>query len=73
MDIPVDIPADGRERRRTPFGDVYEAHFDAVPGFVTRRTADRDVAADLTADVFVAALEAFGSYDPRRGAHRVWL
>ncbi|MFF9148329.1 RNA polymerase sigma factor [Streptomyces sp. NPDC014861] len=60
-------------RTRTPFGDVYEAHFDAILGFVTRRTADRHVAADLTADVFVAALEAFEGYDPRRGTHLMWL
>nr|WSW67703.1 RNA polymerase sigma factor [Streptomyces sp. NBC_00995] len=60
-------------RSRTPFIEVYEAHFDAVLGFVTRRTADRHVAADLTADVFVAALEGFGSYDSRRGTHLMWL
>lgn len=60
-------------RSRTPFGEVYEAHFDAILGFVTRRSADGHVAADLTADVFVAALEAFEGYDPRRGTHLVWL
>ncbi|THA62154.1 sigma-70 family RNA polymerase sigma factor [Streptomyces sp. A0642] len=52
---------------------MYEAHFDAVLGFVTRRTADRHLAADLTADVFVAALEAFDGYDPGRGTHLMWL
>ena len=31
------------------------------------------LAADLTADVFVAALQAFESYDPGRGTHLVWL
>ncbi|MFF2775480.1 RNA polymerase sigma factor [Streptomyces sp. NPDC058052] len=60
-------------RSRTPFSDVYEAHFDAIFGFVTRRTADRHLAADLTADVFVAALEAYDGYDSRRGTHLVWL
>ncbi|MFE5734281.1 RNA polymerase sigma factor [Streptomyces sp. NPDC056528] len=52
---------------------MYEAHFDAVLGFVIRRTADRHLAADLTADVFVAALEAFDDYDAGRGTHLVWL
>ncbi|MER7726265.1 sigma-70 family RNA polymerase sigma factor [Streptomyces sp. NPDC096323] len=60
-------------RSRTPFSEMYEAHFDAVLGFVTRRTADRHLAADLTADVFVAALEAFDGYDAGRGTHLVWL
>ncbi|WTS91814.1 hypothetical protein OHA99_36925 (plasmid) [Streptomyces coelicoflavus] len=36
----------------------YEANFDEVLGFVTRRTACPHVAADLTADIFVAALQA---------------
>ncbi|MFG3492781.1 RNA polymerase sigma factor [Streptomyces sp. NPDC094447] len=60
-------------RSRTPFSDVYEEHFDTILGYVTRRTTDRHTAADLTADVFVAALEAFDSYDAGRGTHRVWL
>ncbi|MFF6883523.1 hypothetical protein ACFY9F_10085 [Streptomyces sp. NPDC012421] len=37
------------------------------------QAVDRRVAADLTAGGFVAALEAFEGYDPRRGAHLVWL
>ncbi|MFF7196930.1 RNA polymerase sigma factor [Streptomyces sp. NPDC008079] len=69
MQIPTHEPG----RNRTPFGEVYEAHFDAVLGFITRRTTDRHLAADLTADVFVAALETFEGYDPRRGTHLMWL
>lgn len=69
MKIPTHEPGRGP----TPFTQVYEAHFDAVLGFVTRRTADPHTAADLTADVFVAALEAFDGYDPKRGTHLVWL
>ncbi|WP_345964132.1 sigma factor [Streptomyces sp. BRB040] len=51
----------------------YEANFDAVLGFVTRRTACPHLAADLTADIFVAALQAAGQYDLRRGAPAAWL
>lgn len=69
----MQIPTRELGRSPTPFAEVYEAHFDAILGFVTRRTADRHLAADLTADVFVAALQAFESYDPRRGTHLVWL
>ncbi|GAA2697860.1 sigma-70 family RNA polymerase sigma factor [Streptomyces violaceolatus] len=57
----------------TGFAVFYEANFDAVLGFVTRRTACPHVAADLTADIFVAALQAAGQYDPRRGAPAAWL
>ncbi|MDJ1135715.1 RNA polymerase sigma factor [Streptomyces iconiensis] len=55
------------------FALFYEENFDAVLGFVTRRTACPQVAADLTADIFVAALEAAGQYDAKRGAPAAWL
>ncbi|WP_309484474.1 RNA polymerase sigma factor [Streptomyces himalayensis] len=50
-----------------------DENFDALLGFVTRRVTDPHLAADLTADVFLAALEAADSFDPRRGAPRAWL
>ncbi|MGW0822464.1 RNA polymerase sigma factor [Streptomyces sp. NPDC002845] len=55
------------------FAAFYEENFDAVLGFVARRTTCPQVAADLTADIFVSALEAAGQYDPRRGAPAAWL
>ncbi|MEU5638656.1 RNA polymerase sigma factor [Streptomyces milbemycinicus] len=55
------------------FAVFYEENFDAVLGFVTRRTTCPQLAADLTADVFVAALEAADRYDPKRGAPAAWL
>ncbi|MDX3349412.1 MULTISPECIES: RNA polymerase sigma factor [Streptomyces] len=51
----------------------HEAYFDAVLGFVTRRTACPRVAADLTADIFYAALPAARQYDPARGTPTAWL
>ncbi|WP_328565062.1 RNA polymerase sigma factor [Streptomyces coelicoflavus] len=55
------------------FAVFYEANFDAVLGFVTRRTACPQTAADLTADIFVAALQAARQYDPARGTPTAWL
>ncbi|MEU5104134.1 RNA polymerase sigma factor [Streptomyces sp. NPDC021354] len=55
------------------FAAFYEENFDAVLGFVTRRTTCPQLAADLTADIFVAALEATGQYDPGRGTPAAWL
>lgn len=60
-------------RGATAFAEVYEECFDAVLGFVARRTGSPHLAADLTADVFVAALEAFDDYDPKRGTYVGWL
>jgi RNA polymerase sigma factor (sigma-70 family) len=57
--------------------DVFEAfyreHVDAVERFVARRIADPHLAADLTAEVFLAAIDAAVSYRPRRGAPALWL
>ncbi|MDH6136668.1 RNA polymerase sigma factor (sigma-70 family) [Kitasatospora sp. MAA4] len=55
------------------FGEFYRDHVDAILGFVTRRVADPQLAADLTADIFVAALEAADGYRPDRGAPIAWL
>ncbi|GAA1564261.1 RNA polymerase sigma factor [Streptomyces globosus] len=55
------------------FGEFYEEHVDAVLGFVTRRVADPHLAADLTADIFLAALKAAPSFRADRGLPRAWL
>src|SRR3954447_12364538 len=51
----------------------YRAHVEAVQRFVARRVADPYLAADLTADVFLAAIDAAPSYRPDRGAPGAWL
>ncbi|MCX5203179.1 RNA polymerase sigma factor [Streptomyces sp. NBC_00237] len=55
------------------FAAFYEQQFDTVLGFVTRRVDRPHLAADLTADIFVAALENAHTYDARRGAPVAWL
>ncbi|WP_407840130.1 RNA polymerase sigma factor [Streptomyces sp. DSM 116496] len=55
------------------FGAFYEDHIDAVLGFVTRRVADPHLAADLTADVFLAAMGSADAYRSHRGAPVAWL
>lgn len=55
------------------FEVFYREHVDAIEGFVARRVGDRDLAADLTADVFVAAIESGERYHPSRGAPIAWL
>jgi RNA polymerase sigma factor (sigma-70 family) len=55
------------------FEVFYREHVDAVQQFVARRIADPHLAADLTAEVFLAAIDAAASYHPRRGAPVFWL
>ncbi|GAA2085384.1 sigma-70 family RNA polymerase sigma factor [Kitasatospora saccharophila] len=68
-------PEDRPPELATPdgFGAFYHQHVDAVLGFVTRRVSDPHLAADLTADIFVAALEAADGYRPERGSAIGWL
>lgn len=51
----------------------YRGHVEAVEQFVVRRVDDPYLAADLTADVFLAAIDAAASYRPERGSPRAWL
>lgn len=55
------------------FAAFYEQHFEAVLGFVTRRVDSPHLDADLTADIFVAALEGAHTFDTRRVAPVAWL
>jgi RNA polymerase sigma-70 factor (ECF subfamily) len=55
------------------FEAFYREHVEAVQGFVARRVGDRERAADLTAEIFLAAIGAAHRYRPARGAPRPWL
>src|SRR5436190_17544422 len=55
------------------FGAYYLRHVEDVQRFVARRVSDPQLAADLTADVFVAAIESAASYRPSRGRPIAWL
>ena len=55
------------------FTDFYRAHVDEVTRFVARRVADPQLVADLTADVFLAAIEAGARYRGSHGGPRTWL
>ena len=45
----------------------YRDHVEAVQRFVAKRVSDPHLAADLTADVFLAAMDSAHSYDPAAG------
>jgi RNA polymerase sigma factor (sigma-70 family) len=51
----------------------YRTHVEAVEQFIARRVDDPYLAADLTAEVFLAAIDAAASYRPGRGVPRAWL
>jgi RNA polymerase sigma factor (sigma-70 family) len=63
---------------RTParpeaFGEFYARHETAILGFMLRRTDEPELAADLTAETFAAALVSIRRYRPRGAPAAAWL
>jgi RNA polymerase sigma-70 factor (ECF subfamily) len=55
------------------FDAFYREHIDGVEGFVVRRVGDRERAADLTGEIFLAAIDSAHRYRPALGVPRAWL
>lgn len=55
------------------FGELYELHFERVYAFVARRVANREVAEDLTSEVFFKALTNLKSFEWRGVPFGAWL
>jgi RNA polymerase sigma factor (sigma-70 family) len=55
------------------FARFYARHVDALLGYFARRTRDAELAADLTAETFAAALTARRRYRPEAGRGTTWL
>jgi RNA polymerase sigma-70 factor (ECF subfamily) len=59
--------------RPEAFGEFYVRHEAAVLGFLHARTRDPELAADLAAEVFAAALVAVRRYRPGEAPAVAWL
>jgi RNA polymerase sigma-70 factor (ECF subfamily) len=55
------------------FEEFYARHVDTLLGFFSRRMRNADIAADLTAETFAAALSARRRFRPEAGAAIAWL
>jgi len=55
------------------FEVFYREQLEDLQRFVARRVGDRERAADLTAEIFLAAIDSAHRYRPRRGTPRAWL
>ena len=66
-------PLDRIARETDALESFYRDHVEAVQRFVARRVSDPQLAADLTADVFLAAVDSASSYDSSRGPVVAWL
>ena len=55
------------------FAVFYRRHVEDLVAFFMRRTRNAELAADLTAETFAAALIARARFDPGRGGASAWL
>ena len=55
------------------FAELYELNFSRVYAYIARRVGDRDVAQDLTSDVFHKALASIQSFEWRGVPFAGWL
>src|SRR5215213_8050820 len=55
------------------FAVFYRRHVEDLIAFFMRRTRNAELAADLTAETFAAALVSRASFDPERGTAPAWL
>jgi RNA polymerase sigma-70 factor (ECF subfamily) len=61
------------QRDPARFSDLYERHFERIYAFIARRVRDRDVAEDLTSDVFQRALAGLRNYHWSGAPFTAWL
>ena len=71
MESPDGVAAIGRDP--DAFEAFYREHLEAVQRFVARRVETAEDAADLTAEVFLAAIDASRRYRGDGAAPRAWL
>jgi RNA polymerase sigma factor (sigma-70 family) len=63
----------GTPERPELFGVFYRRHLRSVLAYLVHRTGEREIAADLCAEVFAAALEGLERFDAQQGPARAWL
>jgi len=64
---------DAAQKDPARFAELYEIHCERVYAFITRRVGNRDVAEDLTADVFHKALANLNRFEWRGVPFGAWL
>jgi RNA polymerase sigma-70 factor (ECF subfamily) len=72
-DLPDDQLLAMAHTTRGALGLFYGRHAGPMLAYMARRVREPEVAADLTAEVFAAALEDAGRFDPARGSAAGWL
>jgi len=68
----TDFDLDALHDGGPPLAEWYASYSAGLFGYIARRLG-RELAEDLTAQVFVEALESYHRFDPDRGSAKTWL
>ena len=58
---------------RNAAGRLIEAYYNEIYAYVFRQTGEKELAMDLTQNIFVAMLHSVSRYDPDKASFRTWL
>jgi RNA polymerase sigma-70 factor, ECF subfamily len=78
-EAPASSPGDDRllveaaQKDPSRFAELYEINFERIYAFIARRVGERDLAEDLTSDVFHKALANLGRFEWRGVPFVTWL
>lgn len=68
-----DLALAGARGDRAAFGELYDLYAKRIYAYLYYRSLDREEAEDLTASVFLRALEKLPSFRPERGCFSGWI
>ncbi len=55
------------------FGELYDRYLDKIYRFIYYKTFSKEIAEDITSDVFHKAFERFASFNPEKGNFSQWI
>ncbi|GAB1421944.1 sigma-70 family RNA polymerase sigma factor [Anaerolineales bacterium] len=64
---------DAKKGDREAFAALYQANVDAIFHYILMRTNRKEIAEELTSDVFVRAIKGLSRYEDRGQVFRAWL
>lgn len=58
---------------RKAANDLVEEYYREIYAFCYRQTLEKQLAMDLTQEIFISALQSLGGFNPQKGSFRTWL
>ena len=58
---------------RKAANDLVEKYYREIYAFTYRQTLEKQLALDLTQEIFISVLQSAGGFEPKKGSFRTWL